>query len=302
MIPAIIGALGSIGATVLNNHLQKYASDRSYSLQRDYSTYLLKNQTQQHVGDARRAGLNPAFMNGSQLVSTPPPPSYDTPQYQVPDFSNLFLLAKQSSDIRLQDAQGADLRESAEQKRLDNEQKKIELARERAQDHNVAQYFQENSVDYDDMSEWFENHPNELPESIVIGDLGATGVLNAKERISNYERLVSDVDVQKIRNNLETLVTSGQISDAKVLRALEQMPVQTMRKLVADTKNVLANTQNLKQQGKILEVETVTKQLEQKIMQDNHITNYVDKLFDKDFSMRDLVKVLVKAAIQGFVK
>lgn len=42
---------------------------------RDYNTWLLENQTQLKSRDARSAGLNPAFMNGSVLGATPTPSS-----------------------------------------------------------------------------------------------------------------------------------------------------------------------------------------------------------------------------------
>lgn len=45
---------------------------------RDYNTWLLQNETQMKASDARKAGLNPAFMNGSVLSNTPSPSSSPT--------------------------------------------------------------------------------------------------------------------------------------------------------------------------------------------------------------------------------
>lgn len=296
-IGAAIGALGSIASTLMTNDDNKRLAERNNARQYDYSRWLLANQTQEQVRDARKAGLNPAFMNGSQLGNTPPSPSPDTPTMQAPDFSNLFLLEQQMSNIGLQRAQSADLLQSAEQKRLDNERQKIENARMVSEDKNTAQYLRENAVDFENLEEWSQTHPNELPDAIAIGDLGASGAMTAKERIKRYERSVQDLDINAIRNNLEKLVTSGQITDAKILRALENMPLASYRNILATTKQTLQNTSNLSVQNDILQIDKVTAQLEQDITRDSNINQYIDKMFDGDFEIKDLCKVLVMSVL-----
>ena len=106
MIPALIGALGAIGSTMLTNHANKANALQGYEMQKDYNNWLLLHQTQERVKDARSAGLNPAFMNGSQLGGTPPPPSYTPPTYNSPlDLSSAMMFGKVASDTRLTNAQ-----------------------------------------------------------------------------------------------------------------------------------------------------------------------------------------------------
>lgn len=79
---SIISAGVSIGTSIWNYFSQKEAnedaqefSEEEAQKSRDYNTWLLNNQTQSKVRDAQSAGLNPAFLNGSILGSTPTPSS-----------------------------------------------------------------------------------------------------------------------------------------------------------------------------------------------------------------------------------
>ena len=61
-----------IGQDKENEKARQYNSQEAQK-SRDYNTWLLQNETQLKASDARSAGLNPAFMNGSVLSSTPTP-------------------------------------------------------------------------------------------------------------------------------------------------------------------------------------------------------------------------------------
>lgn len=64
------GLSNQIGQDKENERARQYNSEEAQKA-RDYNTWLLQNQTQLKAQDARSAGLNPAFMNGSILGSTP---------------------------------------------------------------------------------------------------------------------------------------------------------------------------------------------------------------------------------------
>lgn len=295
MIPAIIAAAATLGSTIYANEASKAQSQKAFEAEKDYSRWLLRNQTQEKVRDMRSAGLNPAFENGSQLGASPSAPSYNPAQMEKPDFTNSLLWSRQLSDIQLQDAQKNDLMQSAEQKRLDNERQQIENARLRSEDKNAAQYLREHAIDFETLNDWFETHPNELPDAIAISDVGASGALSAKQKIAEYERIVQDVDVTEFRNRLEKIVLNGQVNDPKVIQAMENMPLYAYRELVAKTRNVLQSTKNLVKEGEILDIRKVTEQLEQDITKDGNINQYVNKIFSGDFTMSDFVKLLIRA-------
>lgn len=73
----IQGIANQIGQEKENERARQYNSEEAQKA-RDYNTWLLANQTQLKAQDARSAGLNPAFMNGSILGSTPSVPSSPT--------------------------------------------------------------------------------------------------------------------------------------------------------------------------------------------------------------------------------
>lgn len=75
MVASQIQSLANqIGQDKENQKARDYNSKEAQK-SRDYNTWLLQNQTQLKARDARQAGLNPAFMNGSLLSNTPSPSS-----------------------------------------------------------------------------------------------------------------------------------------------------------------------------------------------------------------------------------
>ena len=301
-IPAAISAAASIASTILSNKMSKDNARDAYNAQKDYSQWLLRNQTQESVKDLRAAGLNPAFMNGAQLANTPDQPQYDVPNVQSPiDFGSAMMFAQVAAQTENLQVSSEKARQDAQLVHEQAEALKIENARKRVEDKNTAEYLQ-SQQDYSNIEEWLTLHPNELPETVAINVAGASGALSAKQRIKEYERAVQDVSINDVRNNLEKMITDGQIHDTKVMRALVQMPYQEYRNLMNVTNNVIRDTLNKVKQGELLDIEKMQAQLDYEITQDSNINQYIDKLFDGDFSMKDLTKVLVMAILGGFGK
>lgn len=296
--PALIGAVGAIGGSLLSNHLNRKNADYAFNQQKDYNQWLLHNQTQAQVQDLRSAGLNPAFMNGSQLGNTPSPPSYDTPTMNNPiDFGSAMMYGQIGAQTENIKASALFTREQAEAQRIENE-------RARSEDAESARLINENemSVSVGDLDEWTNNHPGEIPEVITIPSKGAKGVLSARRFFKEYQRQVQDVSINEVRNHLETMVTNGQITDSNVIEALVQMPYREFDNLVNVTKQVIQNTDNLRKQGEILDIDKVTAQLEQDMQRDSNIFQYIEKMFSGDFSWKDLAKVSVLMFMGAFGK
>ena len=124
--PLVGAALVSGASTLLTNEMNRANARYSFNKQKDYNNWLLGHQTQSEVADARMAGLNPAFMNGSQLGSAPSPPSYDTPEFENPfDLSNLMMFEKVAADTEMSKANAAYMNEQAEGLRIENERMKV---------------------------------------------------------------------------------------------------------------------------------------------------------------------------------
>ena len=189
-IPAAIAAAGSIASTILSNKMSKDNARDAYNAQKDYSQWLLRNQTQESVKDLRAAGLNPAFMNGAQLANTPDQPQYDVPNVQSPiDFGSAMMFAQVGAQTENLQASSEKARQDAQLVHEQAEALKIENARKRVEDKNAAEYLQ-SKQDYSNIEEWLKLHPNELPDMVAINVAGASGALSAKQRIKEYERAV----------------------------------------------------------------------------------------------------------------
>lgn len=291
VVPAIIGAAAAIGSSLLTNAASKSAADSAYQKQLDYNQWLLTHQTQERVKDLRSAGLNPAFMNGSQLGSTPAPPSYDTPQYQSPlDLSSAMMFGKLASDTRLTNAQA----KAQELLNADKESKNQAIAH--TYDEGVWM-LNGKPISDDEANELLSNGSTELPDFSIrsISPDGAEGRLQGEQLLKRWDKEVNDIDVGKLQNQLESMVTKGQISNPRVIQALQNMPYWTYKDLIEKVNNVVVSRQNMKKQGKILDITAATAQLEQDITRDNNLNQYIDKMFNGEFEIKDLCKVLTMA-------
>ena len=117
IIPAAITAGGALLGAIVNNRMNQDNAAHAFNQEKDYSSWLLNNQTQAKVKDMRSAGLNPAFENGSQLGATPSSPSYNAPQVSMPDLSNAILAGAQYENMK---ANADNLKEDTETKRINN--------------------------------------------------------------------------------------------------------------------------------------------------------------------------------------
>ena len=126
-----LGFGGSIFNTLFqsgeNSTAREYNSAEAQKV-RDYNTWLMRNGTQMKVADARSAGLNPAFMNGSQLGSTPTPSgSPESPNTVLPFDTSVgytnSLLMSQKENV---DAQTKNTEEDSRVKALEADRKIIE--------------------------------------------------------------------------------------------------------------------------------------------------------------------------------
>lgn len=117
---AAIPALASLGSSLLQ--LNENDKARDYNLQeaqkaRAYNTWLLSNQTQLKANDARQAGLNPAFMNGSILGTTPSVPSSPTSPNTTIPFDSSAILQGERLDAEIENLRAGTKKTDAEAER-----------------------------------------------------------------------------------------------------------------------------------------------------------------------------------------
>lgn len=297
MIPALIGALGAIGSTMLTNQANKANALQGYEMQKDYNNWLLSHQTQERVKDARSAGLNPAFMNGSQLGGTPSPPSYTPPTYNSPlDLSSAMMFGKVASDTRLTNAQAR----AQELANADKESKNKAIAH--TYDDSVW-FYNGKSISEDEankiMLSGSVDDVHNLPDLRIIPapSEGAEGRMQGEQLLKRWDKELSDIDVAKLHNELETMVTKGQITNPRVMQALQNMPYWTYKELINKVNNAFVQRENMKKQGEILDLNKVMTKLDIDIKRDSNLNQYIDKIKEGTFDRYDLLKVIV----MGFV-
>lgn len=122
--PAIIAAVGTIASSVLGatsqnstnkankaiNQAQIEASEQRLKEEQEYNNFLLSNQKQMQMSDAKAAGVNPAFAAQSSIGGMSQSPSVPVPQaipMQSFDWSQLGAVGSMISNALLNQSQTA---------------------------------------------------------------------------------------------------------------------------------------------------------------------------------------------------
>lgn len=293
IVPAIIGAAAALGSNIITNIANRENSEHSWQREKDYNNWLLQNETQMRVQDARKAGLNPAFMNGSQLGSSGGSPSYDTPQFQSPlDLGTAMMFGKTAADTRLTNAQA----KAQELLNADKESKNQAIAH--TYDEGVW-ILNGKPISDDEANELLSSGSTDLPDFTIrsISPDGAEGRFQGEQLLKRWDKEVSDIDVAKLHNQFETMVSKGQISNPRVIQALQNMPYWTYKDLIQKVNNAVVSRENMKKQGEILDLNKVMIKLDTEIKRDSNLNQYIDKIKEGTFDRYDLLKVIV----MGFV-
>ena len=301
-IPAAIAAAASIGSALLTNKSNKDLAKQTYQQQQEYNNWLLRNQTQESVKDLRASGLNPAFMNGAQMGNTPSPPSYDTPEMNNPiDLQSAMMFSNLVAQTRKTNAE-------AENQELLNADKikKNEVFAHEFDDSVWMLDGKPISEDEANRIMMSSGSDKDLPNFVLrpYPSKGAEGRLQGEQLLKRWNKEISDINVSMLQNELQEMVTKGQISDPNVLKALEDMPYRIYNELISRTENFVkdtlkkqSETSNLGKQGLILDIQHTILELEKQITEDSNIYQYIRKIGTGSFTFNDALKVIV----MGFV-
>lgn len=298
MVPALITA----GAMLANTLLSRNENDRNREFNsmeaqkgRDYTSYLLKNEAKMKVADARQAGLNPAFMNGSVLASSPTsPPTASSGSTSLTPLDPMALsnIALMASEVKKNNA-------DAHAQEIENKRKEIEDT-----EHNYSYFDPETHVEINDLPSWMHEHPDAYPDVIRLAphSEGATGRFNARRSKNEFQKEVSDTKASVVKNYLDEMVANQQISDPMVVLSLARMPQGTFNKLVEESKTLISQSKYYDAASGKFKAEEALTALEAKLKNDMNIMPYIDKVFDGKFEARDLAKVIMLGIMALFNK
>lgn len=312
--PIVGGSLVTAGASIIGDLLgissSKSASELNHenavdilNREQSYNNWLLGNQKQKMMQDAKDAGMSPAFAQGSILGASSSSPSV-SPGSAVPyDFSGIKNAGSVIGDMLLNkpliqaNARLANSK-AREQELLNADKEERNKILGSSQKHITVD--PRTRVPISNVDDWSLNHPGEIPETVVIsvpGSDGSEGRFNARQVQKRWSKELSDISVSMLVNDLQNKVTSGQIEDPDVVESLISMPYKNWSNLVAKTREVLANTSYVKKNEQLLDIEISTAKLEKQIREDSNIYQYINKMFDKGFELKDLAKLLVMSFV-----
>lgn len=202
---------------------------KQYEKEREYNTWLLQNQKQLQMQDAKAAGANPAFAQGSLLggMSSGPTSSIPSPiPNQAPDFSwigragtNVTAAMRQDADLKMREEehnkQMEYMQEQINSLKKDNRNKELDIAdRESENDyyksHNGIIVLdiegpkgQKDSITFASQAEldeylenWKRNHPGrderELLDNVHYGSKdGSKGYFEARKASTEWSQQLS---------------------------------------------------------------------------------------------------------------
>lgn len=276
---------------------------------RDYNNWLLSNQTQMKVQDMRSAGLNPAFLNGSVLGSTPSPSV--AASSSLPSGSAASSSAYQISPVSV-DLPGAiqtysNFILSKAQARKDNAQAKaleIENKRKQREDQVYgSMYSSSSAIDprtgeaIENINQWIQDNPDMLPEYVKLSSEGSKGTFQAHRDLNQFNKEVSDVRLDLLRNKLSETVANLQISDPQILLAIARMPRETLANIQEITKKCIAEAEYIKENKAYVSSQKAYVDLQKQLTESTNIMPYIEKAFNGNFSVKDFAKVLVLSLI-----
>lgn len=302
-IPAAASALGSVASSFFNYKsnmdstiLNQDNAKEILKLEQDYNNFLLGNQKQLSMDDAKKAGVNPAFAQGSVMGSSSSSPSVSAGTAIPTDFSGIGNGFNAMAQLLMQEpvleANTRLTNAKAEEQELLNADKK---SKNRVLANEFPEYQDENGNAIPDLDKWLSTRDDKtkLPSILTIPMQGAEGRYDAKQSVERWKREVSEINYNKVHFELLRLVEDLQLRDKDVVNALYDMPLRTWTKLCEDVEGVIQSNANAKKQGLILDLEKSQRELEKQITEDSNVNQYIEKIFSKDFEIKDLAKLLV---------
>lgn len=322
MLPAIIGAIGSIasavGGSLLTNHQSQKNAAQAYDRQRQ----LTLDTPRLNVDGMRQAGLSPAMLNGGSFSAASSPAEAQTSPYNLGDPAIFASIAQQlasaaasKADAENKESQNKLNEENTEAQKLSNEKTRNEMAAWQSTHPNYVEYpdgtrFYVNDPNQDEKINQFEkSHPDMAGEGEPVSVLKpqSESAYNALYANSRRDAEISMWRLQKKVNDLK-------LTDKSVIHALSNMDKAQYNQLVkvaeelhsrklvddATVQNLQAATLKSNKEMSLIESNIAFQNFQKKLMQLDYnekqnlgIGNLVKDFEAKGFSFATLGKLLL---------
>ena len=322
MLPAIIGAIGSVASTVGGSLLSNNAARKNAEVAYERQRQLTLDTPQLNVDGMKRAGLSPAMLNGGSFSAASSPAEAQTLPYNLGDPSIFASIAQSLASAA---ASKADAENKESTKKLTDENAEAQkLANEKTRNEMSAwQSTHPNYVEYPDGTRFYVNDPNQEekinqfeklhPELAGKGE--AVSVLKPQSE-SAYNALYAnsrrDAEISMWR--LQKSVNQMKLADEDTMKALAQMDKAQYNHLVAaaaelqarklvdvaTVKNLQTSTEKSNKEMSQIDANIAFMNFQKKLMQLDYnekqnlgIGNLVKEFEAKGFSFATLGKLLL---------
>ena len=241
MLPAIIGAIGSVASSVGGSLLSNAAARKNAEVAYERQRQLTLDTPQLNVDGMRRAGLSPAMLNGGSFSAASSPAQAQTQPYNLGDpsiFANiaqsLAAAAANNAAARNTETQNDVNEQEARRKKMENDIKENEIAAWKSTHPNYIEYpdgtrFYENDPNKDTkINEFEKNHPEYSGKGEVVAVPKPMSEVSYNAMYANSKR---DAEVSLWR--LQTAVNNMKLADEETMKALAGMDKAQYNQLVA---------------------------------------------------------------------
>lgn len=286
----------------------------SFDKEKEYNNWLLGNQKQMQMSDARQAGANPAFAQGSLLGGMSTSPHQNQPNLIPMDYnfdaSGISQGVQHALDYLLNkkavEANARKTNADAEAQELLNEDKKAKNNALNQEYESVWMHHgkvisdEEAQRIFDSQNGNNVDFPDFVKRKDPRGDKGAEGRFSGHQMLREWRSRQNALVSQDWKNAFDTSVNRLRLNDSGVMEAFTQMPKKEFDRLT-EIITSLANENSIFDKHKeMLDIEIDMAKLQKQIQEDSNLYQYISKMFDGDFTWKDFGKLLAMTLVGLF--
>lgn len=310
-ISGIAVAAGSLLSNLLGSKSQSDINKANiqnqndlFQKQKDYQNFLNANGTLIQRQALEKAGMNVNAEFGPAVNTTASVPQMAKQEAFIPDFNSSLSFLSNVPSMKLQE-------EQAEYQHIINE-------REKHKDKAAKNYLSDSKTFNESLSDTLKSIgvdpkvagldvDNALPEVKVKGkgpDFNL-GDFDFKKMAESFEHDLNQYSVDDAKWALDKLVYNAQADDKQILEYFKRMPEAQFKLLVDQAKESVAHASLMRQQkktsekqGKLFDAQEAYTRLQEKLANDNNLSQIFDDMIKNGISIENVGKMLIACFVQ----